>query len=175
MAKEILINLLMDKPIAYHADIAKAVGSVTSGLFLSQLLYWTGKGADPEGWIYKTQSEWYDETGLSRREQETARKKLKQLKVLQEERRGLPARLYYRIDFDRLIELLKSFYDDDENPATPAKPGMVESAKQECIGAPNWNGGKRHTGKAESDIHTITENTNREEEEEDARAHEKKK
>ena len=66
--KEFVFRVLQCKPIAYLPDLAKALGSVKAGLFLSQLLYWMDKGADEDGWLYKTREELYDETGLSRKE-----------------------------------------------------------------------------------------------------------
>ena len=123
MAKDVLIKILMDKPVSYHADFSKALGSVTAGLFLCQTIYWTGKGSEDE-WFYKTRDDWKNELGMSRKEQETARKKLRDEGVLQEQLRGLPARLHYRIDFDRLIEIMKVFY---KIPETPEKSSWPES------------------------------------------------
>jgi hypothetical protein len=159
--KDVLLKLLMDRPVAYHADLAKAVDSVTAGLFLSQMLYWTGKGSAPGGWIYKTQAELYSETGMGRREQETARKVLKKVKVLYEERRGIPALLYYKVDLDELAKVLKEYYEhsNDSEPGNPVESRMAESAILECRNAPDSNGGISQTVMAESAIHTITETT----------------
>lgn len=98
-----------DRPVAYHPILAKVVGSVTAALFLSQLAYWSDKGFDKDGWIYKTEAEMEDETGLSRKEQETARKALVWCGVLKEERRGIPARMWYLIDWDALTALLDEY------------------------------------------------------------------
>lgn len=97
---------LLRRPIAFHRALADVAGGATGGLFLSQLLYWSDRGGDPDGWIYKTQAEWREETALTRSEQERARKALRDLGVLEEARRDVPARLYYRLDFDRLASLL---------------------------------------------------------------------
>lgn len=35
------------------------------GLFLSQLLYWSSRTSNKEGWFYKTYAEWKEELGLS--------------------------------------------------------------------------------------------------------------
>ena len=67
-----MIEELLKRPIAYNPIVAKAFGSVKLGILWSQIYYWTDKTKDPDGWIYKTQNEVFDETGLSRREQETA-------------------------------------------------------------------------------------------------------
>jgi len=84
----------------------KVTGSVGAALFLSQMLYWAPRGKDPDGWIYKTVKEWTGETGLSRDEQQTARKRLVRLSVMEEQRRGIPYRLYYRIDLKKLADLI---------------------------------------------------------------------
>ena len=101
-----LQQLLGHGPVAYYRAFAAVGGGVTAGVFLSQLFYWHGKGRDPDGWIYKTQAAWEDETGLSRREQETARRNLRQRGIIEEKLAGIPATLHYRINVDRLAALL---------------------------------------------------------------------
>jgi hypothetical protein len=34
-------------------------------LLLNQILYWTDRTTDPDGWFYKSYADWYSETGLS--------------------------------------------------------------------------------------------------------------
>lgn len=98
-----------DQPIAYHPVLARLFGSVTAALFLSQIAYWSDKGSDPDGWIWKTEKQMTEETGLSRSEQQTARRVLvKDFQVLIEERRGTPARMFYWIDWVHLEALLDS-------------------------------------------------------------------
>ena len=97
---EVLIGL--GRPVAYYSKLAELCSSVTAGIFLCQFLYWHGKGSDPEGWIYKVQSEITEETALSRWEQETARKILCKLNILEEKYSGIPRKLYYRLNLDSL-------------------------------------------------------------------------
>ena len=104
---------LLDRPIAFHRCFVEITGSITAALMLSQALYWQRRTKDPAGWWYKTRDEWTAETGMSRYEQEGARKKLRKLGILQEERRGIPAQLWYRVDEARLLSLLQG------NVATP--------------------------------------------------------
>ena len=146
MNYDVIKTIICDKPITYHPAIAKAVGSVNAGIFLSQLLYWTGKGNDPE-WIYKTQKEFEDETALSRREQEGARTILGKLGVLEEKRKGIPARLFYRANIDRLIELL-SAQRKREQGADP------EADILDCTKPPICDGENR-----QSNSESTTENT----------------
>lgn len=143
--KEFVGYLLGNKTIAYRADFARIGGGVTSGVFLSQLFYWSGRGSDPDGWIWKTQSEWTQETTLTRNEQETARRKLRERGILKEKRRGIPARLHYFINLDRVIELLNILYQ---------QTSLRDSSKQEG-GIP----ANRNEGNPQSNSETPTEIT----------------
>lgn len=103
---ETIRKLLQSRTIAYRRDLADIVG-VLGAIMLSQAIYWAGKTKDPEGWFYKSRDEWKEETGLTRRNQETARKAFKKTGVVQEELRGNPARLYYRVDFYKLADYFR--------------------------------------------------------------------
>jgi hypothetical protein len=70
----------------------------------------SGKEHDPEGWIYKTQREMEEETGLSRHHQEKARNILVAQGVLMEDRRGLPRRLWYWVDLEALLNVMETPY-----------------------------------------------------------------
>jgi len=104
---------LLDRPIAFHRCFIDLTSSVTAALFLSQAVYWQKRLPDErDGWWHKNRAEWTDETGLSRREQETARQNLKRLGVLEEQRTGVPAKLMYRLDNQKLSGLLNAMIDD---------------------------------------------------------------
>jgi hypothetical protein len=77
-----------------------------AGIYLRQLVFWTGKKSIDPDWIYKTEEEMEAETGLRRRGQREARKVLGSYEVLQERYRGLPRKLWYRVDLVKLAELL---------------------------------------------------------------------
>lgn len=101
-----LVQSLLRSTIAYHPIFAELMGSAAGGVFLSQLHYWSigGKAHDPDNFIYKSFQEWQTETHLSRREFESARKQLKALGLLAEERRGFKPLLWYRLDLDGLYQ-----------------------------------------------------------------------
>ena len=90
------------RPVAYYPRMSMFLGSVKATIFLCQFLFWNGKQKDPNGWIYKSQNEIRQETGLSRREQETARKQLAEHQFIEQKYRGIPRRLYYRINLNVL-------------------------------------------------------------------------
>jgi hypothetical protein len=86
------------RPIAYYPSLNRITGGVLPTILLCQLVYWHDKGDDPEGWIFKTQEQLWLETGLSRWEQESARKALRTRGLLHEKFAGLPRKLYFRPD-----------------------------------------------------------------------------
>jgi hypothetical protein len=75
-------EMLPNRTVGYSPDLARMVGGATIGLFLSQLLFLSDKGANPEGWVYKSEQEMGKETGLTKREQQTTRRKLLSLGVI---------------------------------------------------------------------------------------------
>lgn len=116
---------LLDRPIAFQRSFIRLDIGVTAALFLSQITYWTNR-SDDDGWVYKTQEEWEEETGLSRYEQEGARKKLRSIGVLLEKRKGVPARLFYKVDNNVLYQVLVAANKNAEKPHT----GMRKTTKQ---------------------------------------------
>lgn len=116
---------LLDRPIAFQRSFIRLDIGVTAALFLSQMTYWTNR-SDDDGWVYKTQEEWEEETGLSRYEQEGARKKLRSIGVLLEKRKGVPARLFYKVDNNVLYQVLVAANKNAEKPHT----GMRKTNKQ---------------------------------------------
>ncbi len=118
-----LLRMVQGRPIAFYSAYAHALGSVTAALLLSQLCYWADKGHDPDGWLYKTQAELEAETGMGRREQETARRVLRAAGILAERKAGTPARLYFRVDFEALVDRLAK-------DGGIRHPRMAESATQ---------------------------------------------
>lgn len=125
---------LLDRPIAFHRCFVPIAGGVAGAVFLSQLLYWSGR-LPPErgGWLWKSGKEWEEETGLRRGEQEAARKKLRAVGVLNEELKGVPARMHYHLNVNKLASLLNS------------TNWFAESDKQVCGNPTNKFAGIRQT------------------------------
>jgi hypothetical protein len=135
------MNLLeiLDRPIAFQRSFVRLTGSINAALFLSQSMYWANRTGE-DGWFYKTQKDWEEETGLTRREQETARKILKEKGILEEKLCGVPATLNFRINRDKL------------------RTCLAESATPACTKEPNTYGGKRQTiSNSETTTETTTE------------------
>lgn len=117
----------LDRPVAYYPKLTAITGGATQTLFLCQFLYWTGKQRDPSGWIYKTQAEIEEETGLSRTEQETARKHLKRLGLLEERFKGLPRRLEFRPNLEELNSQWELYLETGSSLAQQHKSAIAAS------------------------------------------------
>ncbi|MGR9108953.1 MAG: antA/AntB antirepressor family protein [Gammaproteobacteria bacterium] len=86
--------------------VAAEVGSASAAVFLAKAVeFQTLTLKAGREWWSVTREKWTEETGLSGREQATARKKLRKAGLLLEERRGMPSRLWYRLDGEALQEL----------------------------------------------------------------------
>jgi hypothetical protein len=115
-------DLLPNRIVGYSPDLARAVGGATIGLFLSQLLFLSDKGANPEGWVYKSEAEMGRETGLTKREQQTARRKLLALGVIQIVRRGFKFTYHFRIVWERLYQVIEKFQRGQTVATAPDQP-----------------------------------------------------
>jgi hypothetical protein len=93
------------RPIAYYPGLRRITGSTTATVFVCQLLYWTGKEKDGDGWIYKVSDEIENETGLSYDEQKTAREKLLAAGLIEEKYARLEHRMYFKVNLETLNEL----------------------------------------------------------------------
>lgn len=146
--------LLGQQVIAFNPLLADIAGDVKGGLFLSQLCYWSERTNDQKGWFYKTTAQWYEETRLTRRELETVRKVLNDLKVIELSLRGVPAKCHYRVNWERLEMLIL-----DKNCNKNAS--LHENAKLDCTKTPNKFAQKRQTSTAENAKQVCTNQPNK--------------
>lgn len=158
---------MLDRPIAFQRSFVHLGAGITGALMLSQAVYWANRGSDDDGWFFKTQVEWEDETGLSRTEQETARKKLLSLGLMEEARRGIPAKLYFRVSIDALVGQLEGLdtpcKQDCRNPAikdagTP-QTGSQKTRKQVRRKAANRSAGNPQSKLSKTTTETTSETT----------------
>ena len=94
---ELLLEVF-DLPVTFHRCLVPITGGVTAALMLSQAI-WTAQTIEghSDGWFSKSRDQWTEETGLSRWEQETARRALRTAGFLEERRIGVPAKLWFRV------------------------------------------------------------------------------
>lgn len=122
---DLLLEILGDKEvIAYRPAFGRALGSTSAALFLSQALYWQ-REVGIDGWFYKLrdaeqdglgnllppscgyrQSWEWELGGMGRHEQESARRILCREGLLMEKSKGIPKKLYFHVDLQKLCEFI---------------------------------------------------------------------
>ena len=129
--------LLLDRPIAFHRCLVTMAGSVTAALMLSQALYWQKRCPHDDGWWWKTMENWTEETGLSRREQENARRRLRNAGLLTEELRGVPATLHFHVDLDTVNRRLQCLDAEPMDVSETGQSSLHQTYKPVCTKQPN--------------------------------------
>ena len=126
------------RAIAYRPNLARLFGGVIAEIFFEQIFYWQDK-ADPVLGVYKTQEELEIETGLSRKEQETARKLLREKGVIIETHKRLEHRMYYKIDCEKLDELLATLANDTNEHSRMPESDIREGNKVAFVNTRDYN------------------------------------
>lgn len=103
-----LVAELLGPTLSFHRTLAAVAGGVNAGLMLSRALYVTRRQSSEQfdGWICGSAMLWTQEIGLTRREQETARRDLERLDVWQETVSGIPPRIFARLKLACLLARL---------------------------------------------------------------------
>jgi len=106
-----ILQALNERPIAYYPAYRKITGSTTAAIYLSQVMYWFSK----KDKFFKTDAEIMEETLLTRKEIENAKKLIKKLDFITITREGIPAKTYYEIDWNKFAECLNNLEKECEN------------------------------------------------------------
>ena len=156
-----LIEAMNDQPIAFNKHYVFIGCGINGALMLSQLVYWTSRTRNKDGWIYKTHEEWTQETGLTRREQDTARKTLKSLGFLIEKKAGVPCKLHFRVERENLYKALIKYSESlDSSQLHNSAKLDAQMRQSECTDVPDY---MHNSAKLDAQISpTNTENTYRE-------------
>ncbi len=133
-----LIEAMNEQPIAFNKHYVFLGCGINGALMLSQLVYWTSRTKDSEGWIFKTHHEWTLETGLTRREQDTARHTLKTLGFISEKKEGVPRRVYFRVERENLYQALIEYSESIETNSMHESAILnAQNSHTECTDAPD--------------------------------------
>jgi hypothetical protein len=101
----VILDLFGQPPVMYHrCFVGLTKGGVNCAAWLTFAVTQTRAQCNGDMWIEFTEKACEDDTGLSRREQDTSRKHLREAGVLEEMRRG--RKNAYRINMQRLEVLL---------------------------------------------------------------------
>ncbi|EPP6046230.1 DNA-binding protein, partial [Escherichia coli] len=127
-------DLLLDfgHPVAYYPGLVKYMGSPHAVIFFGQIFYWQDKAHAAEG-VHKTREEIQHETGLTFEQQAVARKYLVSRGILVETNKRLEHKMFYRIDCERLNEIINENNQFSRNGETrfreTVKPNFAEEGK----------------------------------------------
>ena len=134
-------------PVAYYPRLARFFGSVNVAILFAQLHYWSGRGESDLG-THKSSDQFTEETGLSYREQVTARKQLREAGFLVETHRRLEHRVYYRLN----LEAVDAAFDAWTEALTKAHSPNDENAVREMTNPQSGTDGNSSPGAAESSL-----------------------
>lgn len=94
-------------------ELTRITGSIESSLFLSQIMYWSDRTENKEGWIYKTYQEWHEEIGLKICRIKTAKENLESMGIIatkvKKTYRGVPT-IHYRLMTGNLLQIIDDYY-----------------------------------------------------------------
>jgi hypothetical protein len=82
--------------VAFYPSVAKIVG-IKEAIMLAQLVYWTPRARDEDGWIYKTAEEMERETSLTYREQKRVRESLRDQGLIEDRYNREEHLIYFRV------------------------------------------------------------------------------
>ena len=85
-------------------------GDTDSALLLTQLLYWTERARDDDGWVFKARHDWYAELHLNRYKLDMARRRLRDLSLIEEDHHLVGSRriLHLRVRRTQLHATLRA-------------------------------------------------------------------
>jgi hypothetical protein len=134
-----LKEVVKGHPIAFYAELGRIAGGALPGVLLSQLCYWSGRTKDPSGWFWKTQEQLTEEICLTRRELESARRKLRSKGLIDHKRFGVPCRSHYRVNWDEIRTALgqdkglQASLSEKAHPVCPEAPQQFGESEENCL------------------------------------------
>jgi len=129
-----------DELLTVPRAFIELTGDTDSALLLSQLLYWTERAANPQGWVYKSRDDWRLELGLNRYRLDRARRRLRELGILEEAHHLVASRriLHLRVRRIELCGILRGFLADSDGPhGPPCLPSAAGTDQDGPSGLPN--------------------------------------
>ena len=143
---------LIDSPIAYHRCFVGIAGSVAGAVFLSQVCYWSKRTKRRDGFFYKTDTEWCEETGIPARTQDRIRAVLRSKGILLEKVDGTPATVHFKLNEQALISYLSG-----------VPSGMASTCQVAELNVPSGMAStfEENTGNTLEPVQLTTDGTNR--------------
>ena len=94
----------LGRPVVFIPALARIIG-IKEAIVLAQLVYWTPRSRNEQGWIYKSAEDMEEETSLTYREQCRVRKSLRSRGLIEERFKREEHRLYFRVIPDGIDRL----------------------------------------------------------------------
>ena len=127
---------VMHEYAQYRPKLAKLLGGIKEAIFFERLFFWSDKGNDPDGWVYKTKEELELETFIPRTTQDRIRQKLVNLGVVETKNshpeNSTAPTLHYKINNEGLNILVLSMTQN----GLFHKPKMGHSNDPKWVNAP---------------------------------------
>lgn len=118
--------------VVYRPFVDFMGGDHAGALFLSQLVYWSDRTSDPEGWFYKSYAEWEFELGVSRYQSMRIIKECEGMGFLQtkvKKANGVPT-VHFLFDFDKFAEVFIGHLTGVAGEPEPAQPEPAAQKKK---------------------------------------------
>lgn len=142
-----LSNLMKSRTVSFQSAYARISGGAVNGLVLSQAIYLetrhdqkktklTDKDGQVREYFWHSHEQWFEDLGVSRREINGARATLKEKGFIHEIRAQVPARLFYRVDIDKVVEALSDLKDKEEVSNQESPKRSVQSEQNGLSGEP---------------------------------------
>lgn len=93
-------------PINFYWVFAEVAECAKGGLFLSYIYELTLQNQKDNGWFPTECWGWHHDLFITAYELKTIRKRLKKCNVLEEIKKGIPPKIYMRVNIDALRELV---------------------------------------------------------------------
>lgn len=102
------LKVTLTHPITFHPQLARVFGSIEAAIIIQQLSYWQERSSRKDGFVYKSQQDWEEETTITRRPLERVTKELKKLGFLEIQKlkaNGAPTN-HYRLNIEMIQEAI---------------------------------------------------------------------
>ncbi len=107
-----LLEQFQENPIAYHRIYSIITNGTSTGILLSQIMYWDKKMYHKE--FYKTDKDFCIELSMGQKEFRNAKNRLILLGIIETNLKGVPAKTYYKVNREKILDLISSLAQRDK-------------------------------------------------------------
>lgn len=167
----ILASLLSSSSfIITNKILIKAVGTdaaILLGELCSEYNYWENKNELSDGeWFYSTRENIEENTGLTEHKQRMALNKLIELKLVETKKKGIPCKIYYKLNENEIIECYSNIQKKSmkvpknpvvekfDNKTLKNETSCNENLEQQGIEKIDINNNKNNNKKNNNEYHT---------------------